>query len=61
MGAGGDEFGDGMGEGGERIYVEDGERVFAIVDAAFGKDDGNEVDAGGAEEGKRGRFREELL
>jgi len=41
--------------------VEDGEGVFAIVDAAFGEDDGYEVDAGGAEEGKGCGFCEELV
>jgi hypothetical protein len=30
--------------------VEDWERVFAIVDAALGEDDRDEVNAGGAEE-----------
>lgn len=49
-----------MGERTEWIHMEDGIRVFAIVDAALGEDDGNEVDAGGAEEREGGRFGEEL-
>ena len=31
-----DEFGDCMGEGGVRIYVEDWVRVFAVIHAAGG-------------------------
>lgn len=41
-----DEFGDGVGESGIRAYVENGERVFAIVHATVGENDGNKVDAG---------------
>lgn len=43
-----------MGERRVGVDVEDGERVFAVVDAALGEDDGYEVDAGGAEEWKGG-------
>ena len=39
-----------VSEGGLRVYVEDGIRVFAINHAASGKDDGDEVDAGIFEE-----------
>ena len=35
-----------MCEGGVRADVEDGEGVFAVVEAASGEDDGDEVDAG---------------
>jgi hypothetical protein len=45
VGARGDEFGDGVCERGVGVDVEDGEGVFAVVDAAFGQDDGYEVDA----------------
>ena len=41
--------------------VEDGEGVFAVLHAAFVKDDGYEVDAAGVEEGEGGRFGEELV
>jgi hypothetical protein len=49
-----------VGEGAEGIDVEDGEGVFTIVDAAFGEDNRDEVDAGGAEEREGGGFCEEL-
>lgn len=49
MGAGGDELCDGVGERAEGVDVEDGIGIGTIVDAALGKDDGDEVDAGGAE------------
>jgi transcriptional regulator len=39
-----------VGECAVGVDVEDGERVFAVVDAAFREDDGDEVDAGGSEE-----------
>lgn len=42
------ELRDGVREGAEGIYVEDGIGVFAVLDAAFGEDDGDEVDAGTA-------------
>lgn len=61
MGAGCDEFGDCVREGGVGVHVEDGERVAALVHAAFGKDDADEVNAGGAEEGEGGVFCEELV
>ena len=51
VGAGGDEFGDGVGEGAVGADVEDWVGVFAVLDAALGEDDGDEVDAGGGEEG----------
>ena len=41
--------------------MEDGEGVFAVAHTALREDDGYEVDAGGAEEGEGGGFREELL
>lgn len=46
MGFRGDEFGDGVGKGGVRVDVKNREGVFAIVHAASGEDDGDEVDAG---------------
>ena len=58
--AGGDELGDSVGEGGEGVDVEDGEGVLAVGDAAVGEDDGDEVDAGGAEEGERRGARQVL-
>jgi hypothetical protein len=42
------------------VHVEDGERVFAVVYAAFGEDDGDEVDARGSQEWERGRLGKEL-
>jgi hypothetical protein len=50
-----------VGECAVWVYVEDGERVFAVVDAAFGEDDGDEVDAGGSKEREGRRLGEELL
>ena len=50
MGGGSNELCDCVSEGGLRVYVEDGIRVFAIDHAAGGKDDGDEVDAGILEE-----------
>lgn len=41
-----DKFGDGVGEGRIWAHVEDGERVFAVVHAAGGENDGDEVEAG---------------
>ena len=52
--AGGAELGDGVSEGGEGRDVEDGVGVFAVFDAAFREDDGDEVDAGLGEEGDGG-------
>lgn len=49
-----------MGERAEGVDVKDGEGVLAVVHAALREDDGDEVDAGGAEEGKGGGFCEEL-
>jgi hypothetical protein len=43
-----------------RIYVENRERVLAVVHAAFGKDYGDEMDAGGSQEGERCGLGEEL-
>ncbi len=40
------ELGDRMSEGGLRVYVEDGVRVFAVNHAAGGQDNGDEVYAG---------------
>jgi hypothetical protein len=39
VGAGCDEFRDGVGEGADGRHVEDGVRVLAVVQAAFGEDD----------------------
>lgn len=50
MRAGRDEFGYGVRECAKGVHVEDGEGVLAIVYAALGEDDGEEVDTGGAEE-----------
>jgi len=41
--------------------VENRERVFAVIHAAFGKDHGDEMDAGGSEEGERCGLCEELV
>jgi hypothetical protein len=60
VGAGGDEFGDGMGEGGVGVYVKDREGVFAVIHAAFAEDDAYEMNARGAEEGQGCGFGEEL-
>lgn len=49
-----------MGEGAVGIDVENWKRVFAVVHAAFGEDDRNEVDAGGSEEWERGGLGEKL-
>ena len=40
--------------------MEDGKRVFAVLDAAFGEDDGDEVDAGAGEEGNGGGVCQKL-
>lgn len=42
------------------IYMENGKRVFAVVYTTFREDDGYEVDAGRAEEGKGRGFCQEL-
>lgn len=60
MRAGRDELGDGVCEGCGGGYVEDRDRVSAVVHAAFGEDDGDEVDAGRAEEWEGGGLRKEL-
>jgi hypothetical protein len=44
----------------EGVYVKYGEGVFAIVHAALREDHRDEVDAGGAKQGERGGFGEEL-
>jgi hypothetical protein len=49
-----------VGERTKRSDVKDGERVFAVVYAALAENHGNEVDTGGAKEGKRCGFSEEL-
>lgn len=54
MGFGCDKFGDSVREGGVGADVEDGVGVFAVVHAAGGEDDGNEVDAGVFQEGGGG-------
>lgn len=46
MGAGSDQFCNGVGKSVVGGYVEDGKRVFAFVHAAFGEDNGDEMDAG---------------
>lgn len=60
MRARGTEFGYGVGQCAEEGDIEDGVGVFAVLDAAFGEDDGDEVDAAGREEGDRGGVCEEL-
>lgn len=45
MGFCSDELCDGVGKGRVWIYVEHGEGIFAVVHAAGGEDDGDEVDA----------------
>ena len=55
-----DEFRDCVCESGVGVYVEDGVGVFAVVHAAGGEDDGDEVDTGVFEEGGGTGFREEL-
>jgi hypothetical protein len=60
VGAGRDELCDRVGECAVGVYVEDGKGVLAVVYAALGEDDGDEVDAGGAEEGQGCGFGEEL-
>lgn len=50
MGAGGDEFGDGVGESRVRVDVEDGDGVAALFHATFGEDDGDKVHACGLKE-----------
>ena len=57
----GDEFGDGVGEGRVGVYVEDWVGVFAVVHAAIGENDGDEVDAGVFEEWSGAGAGEELL
>ena len=52
LGGGGDEFRDGVGEGGGGVDVEDRDGVLAVVCAALHEDNGDEVGAGGLEEGK---------
>ena len=37
-----------MGECAVGVDVEDGKGIFAVIHAAFGEDDGYEVDAGGS-------------
>lgn len=49
-----------MGEGGVRVDVEHGKRVFAIVGAALHQDDGDEVDAGRFQKGKTAGLGEVL-
>ena len=60
MGARGDEFCHGVGEGRVGGYVENGERVFAVGEAAGGEDDADEVDAGVLQERRRGGLGEEV-
>lgn len=52
LGGSRDEFSDGVGEGGGGMDIEDGDRVLAVVCAALHEDDGDEVGAGGLEEGE---------
>ena len=49
-----------MCEGAGWGYVENGERVFAILHAPSGEDDADKVDAGISEERKRRRLGEKL-
>lgn len=48
------ELRNGVGEGGIRVDVEDGEGVAAMLDAALGEDDGDEVHTGRLEQGSAG-------
>ena len=50
MRTGCNELCDGMRQCAEGVDVEDGERVLAIVHATLRENNGNKVDAGGAEE-----------
>lgn len=61
VGFGCDEFGDCVREGGVGADMKDGVGVFAVVHAAGGECDGDEVDAGVFEEGGRGGCGEELV
>ncbi len=56
-----DEFGDGVGERGVGIDVEDWVGIFAVIHAAVGQDDGDEVDAGVFKEGGRAGAGEKLF
>lgn len=50
MTAGCDQLGDGVGECGVWIHVEDRDGVSAFFHASFGEDDGDEVHASGLQE-----------
>lgn len=52
------EFRDGVCEAGVGVDVEDREGVTTVLDAAFRQDDGDEVHAGGLEQGRAGRVGE---
>ena len=60
MRTGSHELRNGVGKGGERINVEDGEGVLAVIHAALRENDRNEVDTGGAQEWQRCGCGEEL-
>ena len=60
MGLGSDELSDRVRESGVWADVKHGVRVFAVVHAAGGEDDRDEVDAGVFEEGGGGGCGEEL-
>lgn len=48
VGSRGHKLGNGVCESGKGVYMEDGKRVFAVIHAALGENDGDKMDAGGA-------------
>lgn len=54
-------LGNGMRQRRQRVDVEDGERVLALVHAPGGKNNGDEVDAGASKKRKRRRLCQKLL
>lgn len=52
MGRRSNELCDSVGEGGLGVYVENGVRVLAVIHAAGGENDGDEVYAGVFEKGR---------
>ena len=61
VGSRGDELGNGVGQGRVRVDVEDWVGILAVVHAARGEDDGDEVDAGIFEEWGRAGLGEKLF
>lgn len=60
VGACGAEFCDGVGEGTDWVHVEYGVGVLSVVEAAFGEDNRDEMNAAGAEKGDRRAVCEQL-